>query len=389
MSKMNMIANVYDLGNDLDTKLLLGGTAVFVSLQASQAPPKGFIAQRPREAVGGLFGGFNKKSPKVFVYFDQKLMDLAKTRFAFVIDSYLSWGLSQRKRKGVMVLLGGIERIDAESHLDVLVFDNGNLIDLYDRELPARKSLMFNAAVESVIGEILSKHPTASIKQAGPMDSLDLPDVEYIGNKPLKKISYRPLSKSMSSNGDYVVPTLVVLGGLLFYVAAIGSGWNRYSGALSKYEIAAADPSFKAQGGADINYLDVMTQRRFYMNAPRRQDLLPDAALNIVRGIGAVKNVQIKELKLPAPSVSPQTQYGFAVVPTGKTNNDLIQADREPDASLTISVPSTSASALDQAREVMTIIANQTGMSLRLTINGSKNEGKLRTYKIEGFIHHG
>lgn len=387
MAMINAIANLADLDGDLSGKLIVGGAVVFATTQATQVPPKGFVAQRPREAASGFFGGFKKNSPKVYVYVDPKLFNPGKKRFAFLIDAYLSWGLSQRKRKGVVVIFGGIEREVGEFHIDVLVFDAGRLVDLYDKEIPERGSIAFNAAVESVIGDVRSKYSTATIVQAGPMGSFNLPGVEYIGAKPLKSVSYRPISKGMRAYGDFLIPALIGIGGLLCYICAIGIGWDKFSGAQARYDLIAADSAFKSQGGVDTSYINVMTQRRFFMDAPRRQDLLPNAALNIVRGIGAVPMVQIIEMKLPAPSVNPQTQYGFAVVPAGKTNNDLITAQREPDASLMISVPRTAASAMDQAREVMTIIANETGMSLRLANNGWKDDGKRRTYTIEGFIH--
>ena len=381
------IGNIAYVNEEPGRRLMIGGSLVFVSMKSSVMPPKGFIAQRPRDAIGGLLGSLKKSAPKLFVYVDEKLLALQKTRFAFAIDSYLSWGLRQKKSKGLFVLMGGVEHDGGEFNVDVLVFENGQLIDLYDRELPARKSIRFVATAESVLNDIYVKYPKARVYQAGPMGDLDLPRLDYIGDKPLKGMSYRPLTVSTSSRGDYLIPAAIGAAGFLFYLAAISSGWSKYSEALARYDEVAADPAIKKQGGVDANYIGVMNQRRFFMEAPRRQDLLPHAALKIVRGIGAVPQVQIIEMRLPSPVVNVQPQVGISMVPTVKNNNDLITAERVPDASIVISVPRGGESAMDQARTVMGIIADRTGMSLRLAHNGWSDEGKRRKFTIEGFIH--
>ncbi len=388
MSKNKIVAfaSPRALDNVESRKLLIGGQLVFASMSANAVPPsKNYFAQTPREAVGGLFSGLQKRNPKVYVHVHPSVLDMPKARYGFTIDAYLAWGIKQRK--GQFALIGGIEREDGEFLVDVLVFDAGQLIELYDQELPERSSVRFQAAAQSVIDGVKRKYPKAHVAQAAPLGDWGIPNVEYIGDKPLKRLSYRPLAKTVDSRRELLVPAAIVLAGVAFNVGAIGMAWNKYSEAQVRYENAASDPNIKMQGGIDSNYINVMTQRRLFMETPRRQDVLPSKVLDIVRGVGVLPGVQIVEMKLPAPSISLQEASGIVVISEAKKNSDLLTDDRVPDAWLRISVPRSAGSALEQAQQVVETLRGSTGMSLRLVHRGWQDENTRRIFTIEGFIH--
>lgn len=387
MSKNKIIsaASQQDLAGIKERRLLIGGQLVFAAMQAGNTPPKGYVAQMPREAVSGLLAGFKKNNPKVHVHVHPSALELPKTRFAFAIDAYLTWGAKQRS--GTVALFGGIERNDGGFHVDVLVFDEGRLVELYDQELPERGSSRFGAAAESIVSQLRAKFPGVRVLQAAPLSDWGLTGVEYVGERPLKHLSFKPLSRSLNDRGHLALPAAIVLAGVLFNIGAVGMAWTNYRNAVSRYDAAAADPEIAKQGGIDSNYINVMTQRRVFMEAPRRQDLLPAKILSIVRGIGVLPSVQIVEMKLPAPSIGAQPSSGVVVNPEGSKDKDLITPERVPDTWMRISVPKSNGSALDQAHDVLSTLARSTGMTLRLVQRGWQDDGARRIFTIEGFIH--
>lgn len=369
-------------------KALIGGQLVFATMVAATQPPKGYVAQSPRDAVGGLLASFQKQVPKMYVYIHPELFELAKTRFALTVDAYLAWGL--RQRRGETVVIGGTERVDGSTHIDVLVFDSGKLIALYDRELPERDNARFNIAVDALIQQVRTDYPKARIKQAAPLTDWAIDGVEYIGEKPLSSATYRPLSKATSDKGSYLLPVGVAVAGVLFNFAMIGLAWNNFEAAQDEFESASASQDVRAAGGVDSDYINLLTQRQTFMETPRRQDVLPSKVLHIVRGIGVLPGVQIISLQLPAPGISaPSADAVHAIHPDEKRNLDLITADRIADAQMRISVPRTEEAALVQAKSVLGAVARSTGMSLRLTMRGYQDDSakNRRIFTIEGFIH--
>ena len=380
------VASQSDLTNLERGKLVLGGRLVFASMKQGTNPPaKNYVPQNPREATGGLLSGFMKHVPKVYVHVHPCVFDVPKIRFGLAVDAYLAWGAKQRK--GQVAIVGGIERDDSDFLVDVLVFECGRLVELYDLELPPRSSVRFHAAAQSVFEGVKRKYPKAQMFQAAPLSDWEFNNVEYLGDKPLRKLSYKPLTRKSNSQRDLLIPGAIILAAALFNIGAIFTAWTKYSESVTRYERAISDPEVVKHGGIDSGYINVMTQRRLFMEAPRKQDVLPSKVLDIVRGIGKVPSVHIVEMRLPAPSVTPNSSQGLLIEPGEKSNNDLITADRVPDTWIRISVPRTNGSALDQAREVLSEMARHTGMTLRLTHRGWQEEEKRRIFTIEGFIH--
>lgn len=397
-SKLALVETHDELKSITSRKTVIGGgQLVFATMQARAEPPKGFVAQRPREAGPGLMASFKKNTPKVHVYVHPSLVGMEKTaRFALLVDSYVAWGTSlaryaRGQTKGVVAVIGGVEHEDRSCHVDVLIFDEGRLVSLYDQQLPERGDFRFQPSADAVVAKIRSDYPSAKIKQAAPLSNWELDGVEYIGEAGLATLKYAPISRSLNSHMEFVVPAIVASIGIAYNFGAIGLAWKDWGSAQVAFSEAVNDPALRETGGIDSAYIDVMNQRRIFMDAPRKQDVLPDMVLQIVRGIGVLPGVQIIELRLPAPSVSVTVPGQAAAAPIinadGGKNHDLITADRGADAQIRISMPKSAASAIDQAREVLGQLAGGTGMSLRLMQDGVAEVNDRRVFTIEGFIH--
>jgi hypothetical protein len=364
-------------------RVLLAGETIFASLQPSV--PDGFVQQVPRSATAGLAANFRKSAPKVYVSVDARLLDIPGVRFALAIDGYIAWGLRE-SRKGTMVFFGGVETEKA-TYINILVFSNGELVNIDEKVLPEKSESYFRDALLAIVSDIRLKFPTARFVQAALLENWQIDGIEYIGDKPIQRLSYRPLTKNYRQYSDLLFPGALVAVGMSFYVGIVSLGWNKYSQAVADYENALTDLAIKERGGVDSGFLDIMNARRIYMEAPRRQIELVNKVASIVRGIGAVPDVQVLEMKVPAPSINSQQQVGITIDPDLARKKQQIAADRAPDVWFSISVPKAQDSAINQARSVMVLIANSTGMSLRLAHQGWRDDQTRRIFNIEGFLH--
>jgi len=385
-SKLTVLSSIGDpaaLREIKTRKVLIAGEPVFTSLNADV--PSGFVKRQARDASAGIFVQFSRNAPKVFVAVDERLVGLPKLRFALAFDGYLAWGLRDR-RKGVTVLFGGGESAEAVN-VEILVFADGRLIELREKSLPHSESSYFRDTLLTMIDDIRTSFPTARFVQSAPLRNWDIDGVEYVGDKPLRGLSYRPMTRVVTRRSIYALPAALGLLGLLAYPAAVITGWTTYSTAVDEYETAISDPAIKSKGGMDTNFLTTMNARRMYMDQPRRQTALAEKASSIVRGLAAVPDVRVVEMKLPAPGLNPQAQIGITVNPEAEKMRNQISQDRSPDVWISIAVPKTTDAAIIQAKAVMTQIANTTGMSLRLAHQGWRDDQSRRIFNIEGFIH--
>lgn len=383
--KLEVLASAHGdaLQNIVSRNVVLAGETVFASLQASV--PDGFAQQIQLDATRGLVAQFAKKSAKVYVSVDERLFDTKRVRFALAVEGYVAWGLG-RRAKGTTILFGGAATQESTS-VTIVVFADGAVVEIDEKVLPEASASYFKDALTAMIAELRSKYPNAQMFQAAPLENWQIPEVDFVGEKALRRISYRPLTRGFSSVSAFIFPGVIAAMGLLFYIGAVGTGWGKYSSAVSSYDVAISDPSIKNQGGIDTNFLNVVNARRVYMDEPRRQSILADKSAFIVRGIGAVPDVQILELRLPAPSLTPQSQIGISVSPEQARQRKAITAERTPDVWLSIAVPKSQEPAINQAQTAMVLIANSTGMSLRLAHQGWRDDQARRIFNIEGFMH--
>lgn len=384
--KMEILASAQ--GNAIQSiasrNVLLAGEAVFVSL--NDTAEKGFVKQIQLEANRGFVSQFAKQSAKVHVSVDERLFDARRVRFAFAIEGYVSWGLA-RRGKGTFILFGGAAN-QTSTNVTIVVFSDGRVVEINEKVLPEASGNYFKEALATTFAELRSKYPNAQFFQAAPLENWGLPDVTYLGESALRRISYRPLTRGHSPVKKFIIPSLIAGLGLIFYIGALGVGWNKYNTAINTYNQSINDPAIKNQGGIDSNFLNVVNARRVYMEEPRRQSILADKSELIVRGIGVVPGVKILELRLPAPSLNPQNQIGVTISPQQAMIEKAITAERTPDVWLSIAVPKSKEPAINQAKSAMLLIANSTGMSLRLAHQGWRDDqASRRIFNIEGFMH--
>lgn len=198
------------------------------------------------------------------------------------------------------------------------------------------------------------------------------------------KLRFKPLTAAKAAQDRYGFPIAATVAGLAVFGSLTAHGWSAYSEAGERFEVAKRDPSVKKQGGVDNNYYNLMTQRRQFMEAPRRQDVLSNKTMDIIKGIGVLPQVQIIEIKMPAPSISASHAVGLSSAPT---NPNLVDVNRAPDVWMKISVPKSQGAAIYQAREVIRALISSTGMSIRTASQGWTEENGRRVFMLEGFIH--
>ena len=383
--KFQVITSMHDMDAQeiYAKKILIAGEAMFASFNAST--PKGFTAQIPRDAKAGLLTQFSKDAPKIHVAVDERLFDIRKIRVALAFDGYLNWGLRQTS-KTPLILFGGGE-LENSVNVEVMVFHKNQLIELREKSLPAIGAMYFHDALAAMLAEIRVAYPSARLVQAAPLSDWTVKDVEYIGEKAIKGLSYRPLSRSVNDRSNYLIPGILTAAALAIYPVMAMNSWSAYNNAIDAYDTAIADPAIQSKDGMDTELLTKMNSRRMYMEQPRRQIILVEKSETVVAGIASIPDLQIIEIKMPAPGNNKKEQIGLTTNPDAEKARATINKDRPADLWFSIAAPKNSDTAIEQAKSIMTDITKNTGMSLRLTHQGWRDDGKRRIFNIEGFIH--
>jgi len=365
-------------------KALLVGSAVFVSTRDLRA--NGYSRMTPRNGIGPFKALISKQTPRLFVASNDQVTNAApkSTRFALAIDAYLQWGM---RSKGKVILIGGYEDSN-ETHLDILVFENGCFVDYENKALPGRSAMHFQDAFAALVDDFSSKWAGFEVHQAAPLTPFNQagPSIKYVDERIFKGLSFRPLSMhSTSQLRELAVPGAIVVMGVVFCMGALGKGWSDYHSANASFNSEIADPVVKGQGGVDSRLIETIQQRRFYLDQPRRQVSLVEKSRNLVAGISKIQGMRIVEIKLPAPSVGVIGPTIGVPVPAGP---DASGANRKPDVWLRVAVPlQGSISILEQGKALMTLISANTGMDVRLARQGWTDDGNRRVFTLEGFIH--
>lgn len=366
--KYNVIRNISDLSLGAERRNLIGGNLLFMTLNAKLAPPEGFVPQISRDTLKGIRPYLQRNPPQLYVYVHPDLIQYPKCLFAFCLDAYLNWGLKQGK--GITALIGGIENQNDDFNVDVLIFESGQLIEVYDREMPGTDSRRFEAGSQSVVNEIIQKYPSAKVCQSAPLSNWNIEHVQYIENTAIDRLAYKSISGGSSAKATYLYPALIGVASVGIFGALITFDWIHYQDSTSRFHKAANDPIIKKQGGVDTFYINAMTQRRLFMESPRKQDILSRQTQHIIRAIGAIPNAQIVEIKLPGPPAS---------------NTTL--SSRAPDVWMRISVPMSPGPAMTQLEEILTILSKSSGMDVGSAQQRWQDEQNRRIFTLEGFIH--
>lgn len=382
-NQYSIVTSSAELADVAERPLLLAGHLVYANWGTDTKPLPGYLPQRARLACSGLLAGLRKNQPKVFLFVDAQVLALPKVRCAFLLDAYLAWGL---KQKGSLALIGGVACKEAGYLLDVLVFERGCLVALYDQTLPPAHSPRFALAIAAVLRRIQEAYPTARIVQAAPLDNWALHGVEYLGDKVLRSLRFRRLGPQADGRRQVWLPAaifaILCCGATL---AAIGMAWGRYSAAIAEYERAINDPVIARQGGMDANYLNLLQQRQQFMALPRMQQAQAAKLLTMIESIAMLPEVQIVEIKCGANG-----EMRVASIGTANMNPPNIvsgTSESVPDTWLRIALPKDGRPALEQAQEMLARLAASTNMSWRLVPRGWQEERTRRIFTLEGFRH--
>lgn len=378
--KYSIAASNAELAGQAGDRLLLAGQLVYASLHLDAKPLSSYSPARTLDAssgqllglplglLAGLSLGSRKNQPKVYLYVDANVLALPKVRCAFLIEAYLAWG---RKQKGCLALIGGTARKDEGFLLDVLVFEEGRLVALYDQELPQEHSPRFALAIASVLRRIQENYPGARMVQAAPLVDWALPGVEYLGDEVLRALSFRRIGQQADSKRQLALPLAIVVCGAVFALVAIGMAWGRYNAAIAHYERAISDSAIARQGGLDAQYLSLLAQRQQFMALPRVQETQTAKLLTMIDAIAVLPEVQIVEIKCSTIKLSETSMASEAI----------------PDTWLRISLPKNERPALEQAQEILAKLAANTRMSWRLVPRGWQEDRARRIFTVEGFSH--
>lgn len=369
MNKENydLIRRSVDVDNASEFNHLIGGNLLFMSLSANATAPEGYIPQPPRETANLFRTMFSRNNQQLHVYFHPDLLSYPKHKFALCLDSYLQWGW---KQPGITAIIGGIESETDEFHIDILVFNNGRLIEVYDRELPGTGNRRFASDAQSVVSEVIQKHSAARVYLAAPLSNWDIEETQFLTKSEFGKLRFKTLSTGGNKVADFVAPALISTVSIAAFVSIIGIDWVKYKESTELFQKEASDPIIVKQGGVDTYYINVMSQRRMFMDRPRQQVLLSSNARKIINAVGSVPNVQIVELKLPAP------------LDSGSTTSD-----RPKDVWMSISVPKAPGSGLSQLEELSTLLTKTNGIDIGSTHQKWQEDQQNRIYSLEGYIH--
>ncbi|WNH54797.1 hypothetical protein [Stenotrophomonas oahuensis] len=370
------------LGAAVGRKVLVCGHGLFASLDKSAPKPtEGFIDQPSRRA-GPVLTGFKKgeTAARLFIAIDERLVHQPKVRYALALDYYLRWGMAHSKAP--LVLLGGAES-EGTTYIDVMVFSNGTLRDLFEHELPAHDHRDFVISLKVLLRKIADDCPGARIVAAAPLPDWRNDDVEYIGDAPLKALSFRPLGASKAGAPGVKASAAVAIAGLLAYGVQVGYGWKSYSDAGAGYKAEVADPVLSDAGGINNARLELLQRREFYMQEIRPQEALAKKSRQIVSGIATLPGVRINSITFGSSNAG--TLNSAAAV---DASGAPIAQPVEPNVTMELLVQQSADSALTDAESLMTAISARTGMRLRLqkAQGWSTDETTgIRKLRIEGF----
>ncbi|KOB18431.1 hypothetical protein AE925_11675 [Xanthomonas arboricola] len=370
-----------NLVNTTHRKLLLTGHSVFATMDSRKETPENFIAQPPRATVPALRQLLGRPAGSLRVFVDERLPQRPRTRYAIALDGYLKWGF--KNGVGSTVLLGGGQDVDA-TYLEVYVFQDRVLVEMDERELPTEGDPHFRVTLDTLLDELRGRYPHLRLFAAAPLPDWGRADIGYLADKPIRGLSFVPLSATATARKT--ARPLIVLSalGALAYVGLVGTGWQMYASAAKRYAEEAADPELTRAGGINNTQLEVMQQRRMFMESPRPQVELARRSRRIVAGLASIPGVRISELVFQGRDAAEA-----AAAATGLPADPAIQPGNgpAPDVFMKLVVPMQGTTAMEQAKALMKVASDRTGLTLRVIPGGLSDDeaASTRTMSIEGF----
>jgi hypothetical protein len=359
-----IVASLDDVSSAASRKIIVTGDLVYCSLKPDLDTP-GFLPQPPIVAERGLVARIRPDSRKVHLVLKQEVSDMQGIRIAYAIEGYIAWGLRQSD-EGLKVLIGGSE-CHGECNVSVCVFSSGRLLSIEERRLPLPGSLQWEDSVRALLASITESYPSASIFQADPLPDWGIAEVRHLGAEPLKGLRYRSTRTGKLPPLFVAVPLSLLAVGTLAYAGVVGLGYYTYQEQVEQYQVAASNPVILQYGGLDEDTLASLRKKEALLKAARPTHALAPHAARLTAQLSETDGLTLLELRFP--------------VTTNKDKN-------EPTADflLSVSVVPTSATLIDQAKEVMGKISDRTGLTLRL-VNRSDGQGaKARVLNMEALL---
>lgn len=355
-------------------RVLVGGKLVYASFNSSQnsiesAPALNeYLPQPSREVFSGWYSRISRSNPRVRVHVHRLAVSNPKLRVGFLLDGYMAWG--RKMAKGKVALLGGVELPD-EFQIDVLTFEDGKLLSISDQTLPAKSAFAFNGHLQSLIAAINNAHDDIKIVMAAPLDDLNIPGVTYIGDRPCSYIRFSPLRTVDDRRHLFVAPAAICLAAVSAYSGLLAFDVAKFRAEGAQHDLAVKAPEIVQRNGKmDAGAVSVMTQRRQFMETQRPQADYARTMARVVRGLKPLKDATVEELIVPAP---------------------MKDGDKESaghaDVRLIVSMPAVGDSVFDQAVGVVDMLTQSTRMGWRLVPQGAKEDGKRRSFTLEGVSH--
>lgn len=379
--KNRIVGTVAGLASVARGRVLIGGELVYAHLNNTQ-PAFGaaqalaeFVDQPSREVYSGWRSRFSRTNSRVRVHVHRLAVSNNKLRVGFLLDGYLAWG--RKKAKGKVALLGGMA-LPHGFQIDVLIFEDGKLISLTDQELPRKEDFAFNGHLQSLISNLNSAHENVKIVMASPLDDLDIAGVTKIGAEPLSYVRYWSLRTTDKQRHAFMIPAAICLAAVIVFAGVVSVGIAKFRAAGAEHIRAEQAPELAQRGGKmDSGYIGVMNQRRQFMEAPRPQLEYAHTMARVVRGIKPLKDAVVVELVVPAPEDSATPQQA------SRHPADEAQVVRS-DVRLMLSMPVVGESGYEQGVGVVDMLTQNTRMGWRLVPQGAKDDGKRRTFTLEG-----
>jgi hypothetical protein len=363
-----------------DKAIIVGGN-VFASLTATSMT--GFVRLAPRSVTSWLKGLLKRRQPKIFVALQNEFhLALPKhSKYQLALDSYLQWGYAQ---PGRCVLVTGYTA-NHKTSLQILVFDAGVLIDLAEKEMRADGATMDAEVAVSIVHQIKADYAGYTISVAAPLQKFpDYVDgIGYVGEQIFAKARFgeiQPFSEHVYSG--IKIAGAVVTAGALLYAGMLGQGLVAYRKSVATYDATVADPVFRNPNGVGSGIIDRLQEQRTFLSrtvGETGQKRVASNSRELVAGIARLPGAKIISLSLNAP--------GFI-----KPGQDT----HLPEIKIEVDVPASSEKAFDQGNQMLTVLADSTGLQNIHMASGQGGPGwresQIKGHRIflfEGGFHHG
>ncbi len=356
MKNVQINSGTIPSGIDKSTNLFLAGSNVIATVFADHEVPEaadGYILQPPRPTSKQLFNGDRNKlffQIKESVF--QKLTSSGLKPF-IALDTYLDWSLSLSGFNIVFVM----GETPFGTVVDVMVCNEGRVVDSFDRQLPKVSDSYFSGDLDSCIVSIKEKFPDH--KNPTTWLSMDLEDIdldvirahhniEFIGSDLFRKPILRAVKKNSKEMPLEKVkwPLSFVAVCLVIYFGFFGFKYLQFHYAKHEFlsEMTGYEDSFRTLGA---NLESLLAKEGFLRDVSTMSyHSVPDQTKEITKLVASYANARILELVV------------------SDVDSELVHTPMlagSPAIKLTVSMLSNSQSGTDQIKPLLDGLSSTTG----------------------------